>query len=116
MHAVPGVPGAGAIYLLKEQIMSERKVFSDSITPLPAQPGATPEGFMVSAMTPDRPDETLTVHFALSTAADVQKQLEATVASGKVATPQQLDKLYNASPADKDELVAWLKANGYEVT
>jgi kumamolisin len=96
--------------------MNDRKVFYNSVTPLPAQPGPTPEGFMVNAMTPDRPDETLSVHFSLSTAADVQKQLEETVASGQVATPEQIAKLYNASPADKDALVAWLKANAFEIT
>ena len=96
--------------------MGERRVFHDSITPLPAQAGLTPEGFMVNAMTADRPDETLEVHFALSTATDVQKKLEDMVASGKQATSEEIDKLYNAAPADKDALVSWLKANSYEIT
>jgi kumamolisin len=96
--------------------MGERKVFHDSIKPLPQQEGITPEGFMVNAMTPDRPDETLEVHFALSTDANVQKKLEDMIVAGKQATPEEIDKLYNASPADKDSLLSWLKANGYQVT
>lgn len=96
--------------------MGERKVFHDSITPLPAHAGPTPEGFMVNAVTADRPDETLDVHFAFATATDVQKNLEDLIAAGKQATPDQIDKLYNTAPADRNELVTWLKANGYEIT
>lgn len=96
--------------------MSERKLFQDSVTALPAQPGLTPEGLMVNAMTPERPDETMDVHFSLSIAADVQSQLEEKVAKGEVVSPEELNKLYNAPPADAAALVSWLKANGYEIT
>jgi kumamolisin len=96
--------------------MSERKLFQDSVTPLPATPGLTPEGLMVNAMTPQHPDETMNVHFSLSIAADVQSQLEEKVAKGETVPPEELDKLYNVKPADKDALVAWLKANGYSIT
>lgn len=96
--------------------MSERKVFQDSVTPLPALPGTTPEGLMVAAMTPERPDETLNIHFSLNVAADIQAQLEAKVAKGEVVPPEELDKLYTAKPADTQALVTWLKANGYEIT
>jgi kumamolisin len=96
--------------------MSERKIFQDSITPLPAEPGITPGGLMVNAMTSGHPDETMNVHFSLSIAADVQAQLEQKVANGEIVPPEELNKLYNAKPADKDALVAWLKTNGYEIT
>jgi kumamolisin len=96
--------------------MAERKMFPDSITPLPSTPGITPEGVTVGAMTPAHPDETMEVHFSLSIAADVQSQLEERVAKGEVVPPEQLDKLYDAKPSDTAALSAWLKANGYEIT
>src|SRR5450631_1926730 len=96
--------------------MSERKLFQDSVTPLPATPGLTPEGLMVNALTPQHPDETMNVHFSLSIAADVQSQLEEKVAKGETVPPEELDKLYNVKPADKDALLTWLKANGYSIT
>jgi kumamolisin len=96
--------------------MSERKVFQDSVTPLPAQPGITPEGLMVNAMTPERPDETLNVHFSLNIANDVQAQLEQKVAKGEVVPAEELDKLYTAKPADTQALLSWLTANGYKIT
>jgi len=96
--------------------MSERKIFQDSVTPLPQQPGATPDGMVVDAMTPEHPDVTLNVHFSLSIAKDVQAQLEQRVANGETVPLDELDKLYTAKPADKDALVNWLKSNGYEVT
>jgi kumamolisin len=96
--------------------MSERKVFHDSIMPLPAQPGLTPEGLMINAMTPQRPDETLNLQFALSIAPDVQAQLEDKVSRGEVVPLDQLDKLYTAQPGDRGALISWLKANGYEIT
>lgn len=95
--------------------MSDRKLFPDSVTPLPAEPGITPEGLVVNAPTP-RPDETMDVHFSLSIAPDVQSQLEQKVAKGEVVPVEELNKLYNAKPADKDALVSWLKSNGYEIT
>ena len=73
--------------------MSDRKIFQDSVTPLPAQPGITPEGLMVNAMTPERPDETMNIHFSLNIAADVQAQLEAKVAKGEIVPPEQAAKV-----------------------
>jgi kumamolisin len=96
--------------------MSARKLFQDSVMPLPAQPGLTPEGLMVNAMTPQRPDETMNVHFSLSIAPDVQAQLEEKVAKGETVPLDQLNKLYNAKPEDTAALSSWLKANGYEIT
>jgi kumamolisin len=95
--------------------MSDRKIFQDSITPLPAEPGITPDGLVVNAATPG-PDETINVHFSLSIAPDVQAQLEQKIAKGEVVPVEEVNKLYNAKPADKDALVSWLKANGYEIT
>jgi len=96
--------------------MSERKIFQDSVTPLPSHTGLTPDGLMINAMTPEHPDETLDVHFSLSIASDVQSQLEEKIAKGETVSPEELNKLYTTKPADRDALVSWLKANSYEIT
>src|SRR5215831_5028264 len=96
--------------------MSARKLFQDSVLPLPSQPGATPDGLMVAAATPEHPDETLEVHFSLNIAPDVQSDLEAKIAKGEVVPPEQLEKLYTAKPDDVKALQSWLKANGYQIT
>ena len=85
--------------------MSDRKVFQDSITPLPAEPGITPDGLVVNAAAPG-PDETINVHFSLSIAPDVQAQLEQKIAKGEVVPVEQVNKRYNTKPADKDALVS----------
>src|SRR5262249_23732400 len=35
---------------------------------------------------------------------------------GEAVPPDEIGKLYNANQADSDALVAWLKANGYDIT
>jgi len=96
--------------------MSDRKVFHDSILPLPKEAGPTPEGALVAAAQPADGDETMEVHFAFSLPAGAQRELEARVAKGEVVPPAELDKLYTASPADAVALKAWLKGQGYEIT
>ncbi|MDE3196547.1 MAG: S8/S53 family peptidase [Acidobacteriota bacterium] len=95
--------------------MNERKYFQNSIKPLPAEPGLTPEGFMVSAMTPDHPDETLEVRFALNVDANAEAALEARVAKGETATPDEIAKMYSADPSDTAKLTAWLTSHGYKI-
>jgi kumamolisin len=95
--------------------MSLRKVFQDSVVPLPAEPGVTPGGLIVNAMPPDHPDETMDVHFSLSIANNVQSQLEAKVARGETVPPEELEKLYSATPKQREALSSWLEANGYEI-
>src|SRR3569832_1486735 len=95
--------------------MSARKVFHDSIVPLPAEPGAAPGGLIVNAQTPGRPDEDMEIHFSLSVADNVESLLEEKVAKGKADPPEELEKLYATAPGEKDALVSWLKSNGYQI-
>lgn len=95
--------------------MSARKVFQDSIIPLPAEPGLTSGGLIVNAKTSDHPDETINVHFSLGIASDIQSQLEARVAKAEVLPTKEIESLYTATPAEKEALTSWLKANGYEI-
>ena len=96
--------------------MGERKVFHNSILPLPSQPSVTPDGLTIAAATADQPDETMEVHFALNIAPNAQAQLEAKIAKGEVIPPEDLAKLYAAKPADTKALTTWLEANGYQIT
>jgi len=96
--------------------MSDRKVFNDSVLPLPPQPGPTPEGMLLARALPQHGDEMMDVHFSLSLPAGVQEQLEARVAQGEVVPAAELDKMYTSKPADAEALKAWLKAQGFAIT
>lgn len=96
--------------------MSDRKVFFNSVLPLPAQPGPTPEGALVAAAATPRNDEKMDVHFSLSLAPDVQKALEARVAKGEVVPANELENLYTSNPRDANALKNWLETNGFEIT
>src|SRR5438552_4403534 len=95
--------------------MSDRKTFTDSIIPLPNQSSTTPSGLMVNSAALQT-DEMMTLHFSLTVAPDIVKQLEERVADGEVIPPTELEKLYGKKAADPQPLVSWLEANGYEVT
>jgi hypothetical protein len=56
--------------------MSDRKVFQDSVTPLPDQPGLTQHGLMVNAAGPEHRDETMTLLFSLAIPQEAQAELE----------------------------------------
>src|SRR6266849_6813029 len=96
--------------------MSDRKVFYDSVLPLPPQPGPTPEGMLLARALPQHGDEMMDVHFSLSLPPGVQDQLEARVAKGEVVPAAELDKIYTSKPADAEALKAWLKAQGFAIT
>ncbi len=96
--------------------MAERKIYQDSIIPLPAAPGVTPGGLIINVAKPNQPDETLEVHFSLNVAPDIQAKLEETVAKGEVISPAELGKLYAAAPEDTGALKKWLESNGYQIT
>src|SRR5215470_15757081 len=96
--------------------MSDRKVFQDSVIPLPEQPGITPNGLIVNAATPDHRNETMTLLFSLAIPPQAQAQLEEKVAKGEVVPLDELQKNYSPSAADVEALVSWLKARGFEIT
>lgn len=99
--------------------MAERKVFEDSVTPLPKEqegPGLIHNGLMINAAAPEHKDAKMTVLFSLEIPAEAQADLEARVARGEVVDPKELQKKYAANAADKDALVAWLQGQGFEIT
>lgn len=93
--------------------MADRKIYSDSVTPLPDQHGLTPHGLMVNAAGPEDRKHTMTVLFSLSMPSDKQADLEAKVAAGQTVSPNELKSTYTADKTDTSKLVSWLKAQGF---
>src|SRR5215813_2365812 len=96
--------------------MSDRKIFQDSVVPLPQQPGLTANGMLIEAAEPQHGEETMEVHFSLALSPAAEQQLEERVAKGEVVPPEELDKIYISNSADADALKTWLKAEGFTIT
>jgi kumamolisin len=94
----------------------ERKVFADSVTPLPDEPGLTSRGLMVQAADPEHLNDQMRVLFSLEIPPKAEAELEKRVARGEVIPPDELQKKYAANPADCKKLVAWLKRQHFDVT
>ena len=91
-----------------------RKVYANSVTPIPVQEGVAPQGFIVHAAESVNKQQEMTVLFSLSIPPAAETDLEAKVAGGQVLSPDQ-QKNYEANAGDVDKLVSWLKAQGYEI-
>ncbi len=96
--------------------MVERKVFADSVTPLPDQPGLTSRGLMVQAAEPEHLNDQMRVQFSLEIPPKAEAELEKRVARGDVISPAELQQKYAADPTDRKKLVAWLKRQHFDVT
>lgn len=95
--------------------MVDRKVFTDSVTPLPAQ-GPTLHGLMVNAASPEHGDETMRLLFSVAMPAASQAELEDRVAKGEVVPLDELSQKYSPVAADTKDLVSWLESQGFKVT
>ena len=93
----------------------DRKVFADSVTPLPPAEGPTHLGLMVAKALPETGKERMTVVFSLALPASAQADLQKLVAEGKVVSPQQLSKNYSADAGDAKALTSWLKSEGFKI-
>ena len=94
--------------------MAERKVFHDSVVPIPVESGPAPHGLMVQPAVREHRDEKMTLHFSLALPAEVEADLEEKVARGETVSAGELSE-YGAKKADADALIAWLKTNGFEI-
>ena len=94
--------------------MADRKVFTDSIVPLPDHSGVTPHGLMVNLAEPSDPAQPLPLLFSLGLAGDKQAELEAAIAAGKTLDRQQVAEGYGPAKEDVDRLVSWLRDQGYQ--
>jgi kumamolisin len=95
---------------------AKRKVFTDSVTQLPAQPGRTPQGLTVEAAAPEHLTQKMDLHFSLAIPRKALKELEEAVAKGKVIPREKLARDYASKQKDVDALTKYLKAQGFQVT
>jgi kumamolisin len=95
--------------------MAQRKVFEDSVTPLPEEPGPKPGGLIVQATEPEHRDEEMTVQFSLAIPPDDAADLEARVARGEVVPDDQLQKRYTPDAQEREKLVRWLDAQNFKM-
>jgi kumamolisin len=93
--------------------MAERKVFHDSVVPLPDQPGLTAAGVFQHESKPDD-TERMAVEFVLGASQERQDALEAKVAEGQVVAPEELKDL-DVPEASVSALTDWLKQQGFDV-
>lgn len=96
--------------------MPERKVFRDSVTPLPVAAGATASGLIVQSVEPDHRHDVMTVLFSLEVPAAAREEIERRVEQGEVIPPDELNKLYATDQAAEKSLVSWLKGQGFDIT
>jgi kumamolisin len=95
--------------------MADRKVFTDSVTPLPEQ-GPALHGLMVNAASPEHGDETMRLLFSVAMPTASQAELEDRVAKGEVVSLGELRQKYSPAVADTKNLVSWLESQGFKVT
>jgi kumamolisin len=93
--------------------MNGRKVFLDSVTPLPPQLGLTPQGLLLQAAKPEHLAERMTVLFSLALPADAQAALEEKVAKAETVSADELQKYFSPKEMDINALLKWLHAQGF---
>ncbi len=91
-----------------------RKVFEDSVVPLPPDDGLAPNGLVVQAAAPRNASETMEVMFSLALPAEDQRSLEDAVARGDVVPADDLLSI-RASDKDRGKLEKWLEGHGFSV-
>src|SRR5437588_3724841 len=89
-----------------------RKVFKNSVIPLPAV-GPAPAGLVVNAAVQDHTNDKMDILFSLGIPKDARAKLEEKVLKGEVVDPQSLAKDYSPKAEDVDRLVKWVKAEGF---
>jgi kumamolisin len=95
--------------------MADRKLFANSVKPLPAVAGITPKGLMVNLAQPEHDSEPMTLLFSLAIPDDARKALEAAVERGETVPLDELREKYSPKEADLDALTSWLKDQGYKI-
>ena len=95
--------------------MPERKVFQDSVVPLPDEPGLTTAGVFQHAAKPEDMTARMTLVFALRPPQERQDELEARVAAGEVVPVKELNERYRPPAESVNALTDWLTGQGYEI-
>jgi kumamolisin len=95
--------------------MDGRKVFQESVTPLPPHIGLTPNGLLVQAAKPEHLTEPMTILFSLALPPDALAALEEKVANGETVSADELQKNFSPQEMDINALIKWLQAQGFTV-
>ena len=96
--------------------MPDRKVFRDSVTPLPTAAGLTTNGLIVHDVEPDHRHDMMTVLFSLEVPDAARAEIEQRVEKGEVIPPAELNKLYATEQGAQKALVSWLRGQGFDIT
>ncbi len=95
--------------------MADRKLFTNSVVPLPEHVGLTRSGLMVNAIDPATTNQTVEVMFSLGTPAAIRAELESKVAAGETVPASELTGRYGADPANAKALADWLASSGFTI-
>ena len=93
--------------------MNSRKVFHDSVMPLPTQHGLSSQGLLIQSPIPEHLTECMTVLFSLAIPADAQAVLEDKVAGGETVTADELQHNFAPPQAGINALLKWLQAQNF---
>ena len=96
--------------------MPNRKMFPDSIIPVPASPGVTAHGLTVNAAESHHRAEKMDISFSLSLPPALEKELEERVDKGDVISPDEMKTKYSVDAATANALQTWLKSEGFTIT
>src|SRR5262249_9848495 len=115
------VYGGGRLPAGQEQTAADqqRKVFKNSVIPLPEEASVPKEGRIVAKASPEVV-ATKTINFTINLAIpeEARKELASRVAEGEVISKKEMDERYSPKAEDVDKLVKWLKdpTQGLDVT
>ena len=96
--------------------MSDRKSFSDSVIALTGEGGSARSDLALEATGPEDATEKMMVSFSLAIDPAAQNELERLIAEGIRVSPEDLNTKYAVPEAELKPLLAWLNAQGFEVT
>jgi kumamolisin len=94
--------------------MAKRKVFTDSVIPLPKNVGVVHEGLMLNAALPEHKAEHMPLLFSLEIPKKARERMERAVERGEVLSPDQL-AASSANAKQLAKLRAWLTKEGFEI-
>lgn len=94
--------------------MASRKMFPESVIPIPHS-GVTAPGLIVNSAQPLERDETMDVSFSLGLSPALQTELESHIDNGETISPQDLTTKYAVDQETANALEAWLKGEGFTI-
>jgi len=96
--------------------MSNRKMFPDSIIPVPASAGLTAHGMAVNAAEPHHRAEKMDLSFSLGLPPARETELHERVDNGEVISPDDMKSKYSVDAGVAKALETWLKSEGFTIT